>query len=127
MSWQTDTGCARRMEADVSAVADPNTGVAVYDTYGSTGGNNWYVFGGTSVASPIIAAVYGLAGNAGTADYPAALPYGNSAALFDVVGGSNGTCTGNGRKRSGQLYFCNAVSGYDGPTGLGTPNGTGGF
>src|SRR6266550_1528149 len=47
MSWQTDSGCARRMEADVSAVADPNTGVAVYDTYGSTGGNNWYVFGGT--------------------------------------------------------------------------------
>jgi len=127
MYWQTDTGCARRMEADVSAVADPNTGVAVYDTYGSTGGNNWYVFGGTSVASPIIAAVYGLAGNAGTVDYAARLPYGNSTALFDVVGGSNGTCTGNGRKRSGQLYFCNAVTGYDGPTGLGTPNGTGGF
>ena len=127
MPWQTDTGCARRMEADVSAVADPNTGVAVYDTYGSTGGNNWYVFGGTSVASPIIAAVYGLAGNAGTVDYAARLPYGNRTALFDVVGGSNGSCTGNGRKRSGQLYFCNAVAGYDGPTGLGTPNGTGGF
>jgi subtilase family serine protease len=125
--WQHDTGCTRRMEADVSAVADPNTGVAVYDTYGSTGGNNWYVFGGTSVASPIIAAVYGLAGNAGTVDYAARLPYGNSAALFDVVGGSNGSCTGNGRKRSGQSYFCNAVAGYDGPTGLGTPNGTGGF
>ena len=127
MSWQTDTGCARRMEADVSAVADPNTGVAVYDTYGSTGGNNWYVFGGTSVASPIIAAVYGLAGNANTVDYAARLPYGNSAALFDVVGGSNGNCTGNGRKRGGQPYFCNAITGYDGPTGLGTPNGTGGF
>jgi subtilase family serine protease len=127
MPWQTDTGCARRMEADVSAVADPNTGVAVYDTYGSTGGNNWYVFGGTSVASPIIAAVYGLAGNAGTVDYAARLPYSNPGALFDVVGGSNGSCTGNGRKRSGQLYFCNAVTGYDGPTGLGTPNGTGGF
>ena len=127
MSWQHDTGCARRMEADVSAVADPNTGVALFDTYGSTGGNNWYVFGGTSVASPIIAAVYGLAGNAGTVDYAARLPYQNRAALFDVVGGSNGSCTGNGRKRSGQLYFCNAVTGYDGPTGLGTPNGTGGF
>jgi len=99
----------------------------VYDTYGSTGGNNWYVFGGTSVASPIIAAVYGLAGNAGTVDYAARIPYGNSAALFDVVGGSNGSCTGNGRKRGGQTYFCTAVTGYDGPTGLGTPNGTGGF
>src|SRR5207302_6731937 len=32
-SWQTDTGCGRRMVADVAAVADPNTGVAVYDTY----------------------------------------------------------------------------------------------
>ena len=28
-AWQTDTGCARRTVADVSAVADPNTGVAV--------------------------------------------------------------------------------------------------
>jgi len=129
MPWQTDTGCARRMEADVSAVADPNTGVAVYDSYGSTGGNNWYVFGGTSVSSPIIAAVYGLAGNAGTVDYAAKIPYGHTAALFDVVGGSNGNCNGNGnsKKRSGQPYFCTAVTGYDGPTGLGTPNGTGGF
>jgi subtilase family serine protease len=129
MPWQADTGCVRRMEADVSAVADPNTGVAVYDSYGSTGGNNWYVFGGTSVSSPIIAAVYGLAGNAGTVDYAARLPYGHSAALFDVVGGSNGNCNGpgNSKKRSGQPYFCNAVTGYDGPTGLGTPNGTGGF
>ncbi|MDX6479483.1 MAG: hypothetical protein QOG29_2070 [Gaiellaceae bacterium] len=127
MSWQTDTGCTRRMEADVSAVADPNSGVAVYDTYGSTGGNNWYVFGGTSVASPIIAAVYGLAGNAGTIDYAARIPYGHTASLFDVVGGSNGSCTGNGRRRTGQPYFCTAVTGYDGPTGLGTPNGTGGF
>jgi subtilase family serine protease len=127
LSWQTDAGCGRRMEADVSAVADPNTGVAVYDTYGSTGGNNWYVFGGTSVASPIIAAVYGLTGHAGSVDYAAKLPYGHAASLFDVVGGSNGSCTGNGRKRAGQPYFCNAVTGYDGPTGLGTPNGTGGF
>jgi subtilase family serine protease len=127
MPWQTDTGCARRMEADVSAVADPNTGVAVYDTYGSTGGNNWYVFGGTSVSAPIIAGVYGLTGHAGSTDYAARIPYANTAALFDVVGGSNGSCTGNGKKRSGQPYFCTAVTGYDGPTGLGTPNGTGGF
>jgi hypothetical protein len=117
------------MEADVSAVADPNTGVAVYDTYGSTGGNNWYVFGGTSVSAPIIAGVYGLTGHAGSVDYAAKLPYGHSASLFDVVGGSNGNCggPGNSKKRSGQAYFCNAVTGYDGPTGLGTPNGTGGF
>ena len=58
-AWQTDSGCAKRAVADVSAVADPNTGVAVYDTYRTTG---WLVFGGTSVAAPIVASVYALAG-----------------------------------------------------------------
>jgi subtilase family serine protease len=37
-SWQHDTGCARRTVADVSAVANPSTGVAVFDTFGVTGG-----------------------------------------------------------------------------------------
>jgi len=60
-TWQTDTACTRRTVADVAAVADPKTGVAVYDSYGS-GGANWLVFGGTSAASPIIASVYALAG-----------------------------------------------------------------
>jgi subtilase family serine protease len=126
-SWQTDTGCSRRTVADVSAVADPNTGVAVYDSYGSTGGANWYVFGGTSVASPIIASVYGLAKNASTVDYAARLPYAPSASasLFDVTTGSNGNCA-RGRKTSTK-YLCTAGPGYDGPTGLGTPNGIGGF
>ena len=73
--WQHDAGCSKRTVADVSAVADPNTGVAVYDSYGSAGGANWYVFGGTSVSSPIIASVYALAGNAGSVDYAAKLPY----------------------------------------------------
>jgi hypothetical protein len=123
--WQTDAACSRRMVADVSAVADPNTGVAVYDSYGSTGGANWYVFGGTSVAAPMIASVYGLAGNAGGTDYPARLAYAAPGSLFDVISGSNGRCT---RKRSTSgSYFCTAGSGYDGPTGLGTPNGTAGF
>src|SRR5262249_12957597 len=39
-SFQHDTGCARRTVADVSAVADPNTGVAVYDTYGGGAGTS---------------------------------------------------------------------------------------
>src|SRR5205814_7469326 len=65
-SWQTDGGCARRTVADVAAVADPNTGVAVYDTYAHQGVSGWLVFGGTSVASPIIASVYALAGNQGS-------------------------------------------------------------
>jgi subtilase family serine protease len=124
-SWQTDTGCSRRTVADVSAVADPNTGVAVYDSYGSTNGNNWYVFGGTSVSSPIIASVYGLAGNAASVNYPAKYAYQNPGALFDVRSGSNGHCTK--RRSTSTAYLCTGVVGYDGPTGLGTPNGTGAF
>jgi len=128
-SWQTDPSCAARMEADVSAVADPNTGVAVYDSYGSSNGQNWYVFGGTSVASPIIASVFGLAGNAGTVNYAAQLLYTHAGSLFDVTSGGNGSCSGR-RKHggsSGAAYFCTAGPGYDGPTGLGTPNGTAAF
>jgi hypothetical protein len=128
-TWQKDAGCSHRTVADVSAVADPNTGVAVYDSYGSTGGANWYVFGGTSVASPIVASVYGLAGNAGSTDYPAKLAYASPGSLFDVTSGSNGNCTRKTRRggSSGAAYLCTAGQGYDGPTGLGTPNGTGGF
>ena len=70
------------MEADVSAIADPNTGVSVYDSYGSSGGLNWYVFGGTSVASPIIASVYALAHDINT-DYPASKLYSSTASLND--------------------------------------------
>jgi subtilase family serine protease len=114
-SWQHDTSCSRRTVADVSAVADPATGVAVYDTYGESG---WLVFGGTSVASPIIASVYALGSFAGTS-VPAALAYANTGSLFDVTSGSNGSCGGT--------YLCTAKAGYDGPTGLGTPNGTGAF
>jgi subtilase family serine protease len=127
--WQTDTGCSRRTVADVSAVADPNTGVAVYDSYGSSGGANWYVFGGTSVASPIVASVYGLAGNVASTDYPARLAYAAApGSLFDVTSGSNGNCTKGKRGGSSSAsYLCTAGTGYDGPTGLGTPNGTGGF
>jgi subtilase family serine protease len=108
-SWQTDTGCSRRTVADVSADADPNTGVAVYDTYNTSG---WLVFGGTSVASPIVASVYALAGN--PVSY-GSFPYSHTESLLDVTSGSNGSCGGS--------YLCTAVVGYDGPTGLGTPNG----
>ena len=119
-SWQHDTGCARRTIADVAAVADPVTGVAVYDSYGSTGGANWYVFGGTSVAAPIIGGVYGLSGN--TTGTPAALLYAPPATLFDVTSGSNGRCV-KGRTTTG-AYLCTGGAGFDGPTGNGTPNGS---
>ena len=61
------TTCSRRAEADVSAVADPNTGVAVYQTYGASG---WVEAGGTSAAAPIIAATYALAGTPLAGTYP---------------------------------------------------------
>jgi len=115
-SWQTDSGCSKRMEADVSAVADPATGVAVYDTYGGSG---WAVYGGTSASSPIIAGVYALAGTPGSSDYPAKYPYSHTSNLYDVTSGNNGSCS--------TAYFCTAGTGYDGPTGWGTPNGTTAF
>ncbi|WBO65368.1 S53 family peptidase [Streptomyces camelliae] len=117
-SWQTDSGCSTRMIGDVSAVADPATGVSVYDTYQASG---WNTYGGTSASSPIIASVYALAGTPGSSDYPAQYPYNaaGTSALNDVTSGSNGTCDTD--------YFCNAETGYDGPTGWGTPQGTSAF
>ena len=106
--------CTNRAVADVSAVADPNTGVAVYDSYQQSG---WLMFGGTSVGAPLIASVYALAGNAAAINY-GSNPYKFPSELNDVTTGSNGPC-GNA--------LCNATSGWDGPTGLGTPNGTGAF
>jgi subtilase family serine protease len=111
------TGCGMRAVADVSAVADPSTGVAVYDSTAYQGLSGWLVFGGTSVSSPIIASVYGLAQNHSTIDNN--YPYGHTSSLYDVTSGSNGTCT--------TTQWCNARTGWDGPTGLGTPNGTGAF
>jgi subtilase family serine protease len=117
--WQTDTGCSTfRTVADVAAVASPSSGVAVYDSYGSSRGANWTTFGGTSVAAPIVAGVYALAGNV-SPTIRASFPYSNTGALYDVTTGLNGRC----RVR----YLCTAGVGYDGPTGLGTPNGTGAF
>ena len=115
-AWQTDKGCAGRTISDVSAVADPSTGVWVYDTYG---GGSWAVFGGTSVATPIVGAVYALAGNAPGPTQMNSLPYADTGALNDVSSGSNGNCS--------VAYLCNGEVGYDGPTGLGTPNGIAAF
>jgi subtilase family serine protease len=115
--WQTGTQCAKKAIADVSAVADPNTGVAVYDSTSYQGLKGWLVFGGTSVSSPIIASVYALAGNFGT--YAGQYTWSHTGGLHDVVGGSNGTCSPS--------LWCNAVTGWDGPTGLGSPNGTSSF
>jgi subtilase family serine protease len=115
-SWQTDTGCTRRTVADVSAVADPNTGVAVFDSFGEGG---WLVFGGTSASAPIIASTYALAGAPAAGTNPASFPYAHTANLNDVTSGSNGSCS--------PAYLCRAAAGFDGPTGLGTPATAAGF
>jgi subtilase family serine protease len=117
-SWQTDKGCKTRMEADVSAVADPATGVAFYGP-NSSGVSGWFRTGGTSVAAPLVGGIYA---NKNGAVSDGSTLYAHVADLYDAVGGSNGTCKG-GKK----AYFCTAVVGYDGPTGLGTPNGTAAF
>jgi hypothetical protein len=111
-SWQTDSGCANRTENDLSADANPNTGAAVYDTYNGNGG--WEVVGGTSESSPIVAGFYALIGQgAGFGNAP--WDYAHPGFFNDVTSGSNRIgCT---------TYLCEAIVGYDGPTGLGTPSG----
>jgi len=110
----TMTSCSGRAIADVSAVADPSTGLAVYAPT-SRSSSSWAQYGGTSLSSPIIAAVYALSGK--TAGYANTIPYANPSALFDVTAGSNGSCAS----------WCTSKTGWDGPTGLGTPNGTASF
>jgi hypothetical protein len=144
-----DVGCPEehRAVADVAADADPYTGVAVYDSTPDPAANNqfgWGTVGGTSVASPIIAATYALAGGAHDVAYPAETLYANLTAdpgsLHDVTAGSNGSCgrpfKANGTSGCSQSEeaaecshdaICQATTGFDGPSGVGTPNGVGAF
>ena len=112
--WQ----CPSRTVADVAAVADPNTGVAMYDSslFGSYGG--WTVVGGTSVAAPIITGMYALSGDTAR-DFGAQALYASRWAFAPVTSGSNGWCVVS--------YLCTAQAGYSGPTGLGVPQGLSGF
>src|ERR1039457_4227065 len=107
-SLQTDPGGSKRTVADVSAVADPNTGVAVYSTY--EGG--WLIVGGTSASSPIVAAIFAAAGKTAVGTI---FPYTHTGAFYDVTTGGNGSCS--------PAYLCTGQVGFDGPTGWGTPNG----
>jgi subtilase family serine protease len=116
-AWQKSIACSERVMNDSAAVADPNTGVAVYDTYGYGG---FLVVGGTSVSSPLTGSIYGLAGNATTLKYAKSLwETANHKYLYDVTSGSNGSCN--------PQILCTGEVGYDGPTGWGTPNGVGAF
>jgi hypothetical protein len=118
--WQSDAGCSMRSEADTSAVADPETGVAVYDSVDDAGQKGWLVMGGTSTAAPIVAGIYALGGTAKSLNVAESIwSAGGSSALSNVTTGSNGTCA--------VYYICHAGKGYNGPTGWGTPNGVAAF
>jgi hypothetical protein len=117
-SWQHDKDCSGRTVADVSALA---WNVAVYNK--DWGG--WILVGGTSAASPIIAGIYGLAGNATTVK--PGYEYAHTKALYDVVAGNNDWFFGENGAVCGHDYLCVAKRRYDAPTGLGTPDGTGAF
>jgi hypothetical protein len=161
-AWQREVsdwsavGCgtgseSRRASNDVAADADPYTGVAVYDSvpYLAPGepprdGSppDWTPLGGTSVASPIVASMFALAGGAHGVAYPAQTLYSHlgSGLVHDITEGGNGECEGfYGDGCSGSMVplspedcgsgalICNAAAGYDGPSGVGTPDGVGAF
>jgi hypothetical protein len=149
--WQTGvagfaaTGCGtKRLDVDVSAVGDPLTGFDLYDSYKcgtacefTRVDGGWATFGGTSLSTPIIAALYGLAGGTAGMQYPALTLYGHVAdsfARFDVTSGGNSICggvspCGDPNAAFGSLVdcngttACNAAPGFDGPSGVGTPKG----
>ena len=121
-SWQHDSYCATRTQADISAVADPWTGVSVYE-----GGQWWVGIGGTSAGAPIIAAIAAMAGVPAPNTYPASYIYAHADHLNDATGGNNDVTWGGTANACTIANLCNGAAGYDGPTGLGTPNGIGAF
>jgi hypothetical protein len=144
--WASAACGSKRLDNDVSAVADPYTGFDVYDSYvyepEFTPG--WLTVGGTSLSSPLISALYGLAGGGHGVGYPAATLYthvGEASALYDVTTGGNGYCDGEAAAPCGEPAIneefgdidcegttaCDAAPGFDGPSGVGAPKGLGAF
>jgi len=122
-AWQRDPHCPGRTVADVAALA---WNVPLYDSsIPKAEGGPWLTVGGTSAASPLIAGVYALAGNAATVR--PGYEYAHASSLFDVTSGNNDWWNGTHGAACGNDYLCVAKKGYDAPTGLGTPNGTGAF
>jgi subtilase family serine protease len=182
-AWQQDVagygslgcGSTARNGVDVAADADYIQGSGGYDTYETTTswctpgmndgtGNNscptsdpgWQTFGGTSLSSPLIAAMWALAGGPAGVKYPALTLYGHfhtsPSQLFDVTTGGNAACGGdtaagcssqNINEEFGALLDCmwgptgstvltnvaqcKAQAGYDGVSGVGTPTGVADF
>jgi subtilase family serine protease len=126
-SWQTDKGCTKRSQSDVSFDADPENGVAVYDSTPYEGFSGWLEFGGTSVASPAISGIYALAGNAASLGPNAAQTIWNDkgTGLNSVTSGNN--LSGRTKCNASYTYICTAGTSadgvYSGPGGWGTPIG----
>ena len=115
--WQpsSTTSCSGRAVADIAAVANPATGVAVYDSYVFEGTSGWLTFGGTSAGAPIVAAAFALAGNTDQVSDGSWVWLHHRGGVNDITSGSNGTCA--------TTRWCTAHDGWDGPTGWGTPKG----
>jgi hypothetical protein len=127
-SWQRDAGCTKRSESDVSADADPYTGVVIACSPCAFGGHSVLSggHGGTSASSPIIAAMYVLAGNYGSASPKTLWAKGGTESFYDVVKGTNQNAAAHTFMCSAAIaYICTARKGYDGPTGWGSPHGLG--
>ncbi len=103
----------KRGVPDMAAVADPHTGVAIYDTSAEPG---WLVVGGTSVACPICAALTNDAGSF-LASSNAELTR-----IYSGLGGSNFRDIVSGTAGSNK-----AAVGWDYVTGVGSPLGTSGL
>jgi hypothetical protein len=162
-TWQQATpgyaaaGCeGKRLAADVSADANPYSGIEIYDSYNCGkyceaygGGQGWLTIGGTSLSTPLVSAMYALAGGSSGVNYPALTLYGHigdSSSLYDVTEGGNGYCDAAPEFECGHpdtysavvsgyalqldceyTTACDAAAGFDGPSGVGTPKGLGLF
>jgi IPT/TIG domain/Subtilase family len=117
-AWQTDSGCAKRTDDDVAAVAAVVTPVSIRID------GSWSLVGGTSVASPLVAGIEAHA-SAAVRSLGARAFYAEPGSLFDVTEGFdwNPFDPSGASECAPQEYLCNAETGYDGPTGLGTPDG----
>jgi hypothetical protein len=146
LGWASAVCGTKRLDNDISAVADPYTGFDVYDSYvyEPEFKPGWLTVGGTSLSTPLISALYGLAGGGHAAEYPAATLYahlGEASALYDVTTGGNGYCDGEAPGPCGEPAIneeigdidcqgttaCDAAPGFDGPSGVGAPIGLGAF
>jgi MYXO-CTERM domain-containing protein len=107
-AYQSMSPCGFKATTDIAAVGDPQTGMAIYNAHGG----GWTIVGGTSAAAPIVASIFAATGNG--AQTSGSFVMSHAQKMNDVISGSNGTCG---------TMLCDAGTGWDGPTGFGTPNG----